>query len=65
MKAAGKFLFYVVLAAVSVSCIHPEDFDMDRLASDPVRYDIAMPLVDARLTIENLIDPKGGLFVPD
>ncbi|MDE7338036.1 MAG: hypothetical protein K2M92_01985, partial [Bacteroidales bacterium] len=30
-----------------------------------LRYDIAMPLVDARLTIENLIDPKGGLFVPD
>ncbi|MDE5609208.1 MAG: hypothetical protein K2I66_02350, partial [Bacteroidales bacterium] len=65
MKAAGKFLFYVVLAAVSVSCIHPEDFDMDRLASDSVRYDIAMPLVDARLTIENLIAPMGGLFVPD
>lgn len=65
MKAAGKFLFYVVLAAVSVSCIHQEDFDMDRLASDSVRYDIAMPLVDIRLTLENLIDPKGGLFVPD
>lgn len=65
MKTAGKFLFYVVLAAVSVSCIHPEDFDMDRLASDSMRYDIAMPLVDARLTIENIIDPKGGLFVPD
>ncbi|MDE7102518.1 MAG: hypothetical protein K2O37_06945 [Bacteroidales bacterium] len=38
---------------------------MDRLASDSLRYDIAMPLVDARLTIENLIDPKGGLFLPD
>ncbi len=65
MKAAGRFLFCVVLAAVSVSCFRKEDFDMDRLASDSIRYDIAMPLVDARLTIENLIDPKGGLFVPD
>lgn len=58
-------MFCVVLAAVSVSCFHKEDFDMDRLASDSLRYDIAMPLVDVRLTIENIIDPKGGLFRPD
>ena len=65
MKAAGRFLLCVALTAVSVSCFHKEDFDMGKLASDPVHYDIAMPLVNAHLTLENIIDTKGGLFVPD
>lgn len=58
-------MFCAAVAAVSVSCFRKEDFDLGNRASDPFHYDIAMPLVDARLTLENIIDTKGGLFVPD
>lgn len=39
---------------------------MDMMADPVINYDIALPLTETRLTIDNLIDLKdGGLFVPD
>ncbi len=53
------------LAALFGSCLRKEDFDRDMFADSGVNYDVAIPLTDTKLTMANLIDLKGGLFVPD
>lgn len=53
------------LAVLFGSCLRQEDFNRDMFADSGVNYDIAIPLTDTKLTMENLIDLKGGLFVPD
>lgn len=58
-------LLCLLLAGWLGSCMRPEDFDSDMLANVVLDYDIALPLTETRLTIENLIDLKGGNFVPD
>lgn len=58
-------LLALLMAALFGSCLRKEDFDRDMFADSGVNYDIAMPLTDTRLTMANLIDLKGGLFVPD
>lgn len=58
-------LVFLVVTGIFVSCMRPEDFDMDMYADQGIDYDVAMPLTSTRLTIENLIDLKGGVFVPD
>ena len=58
-------LLVFVLAALFGSCLRQEDFNRDMFADSGIDYDIAIPLTDTKLTMENLIDLKGGLFVPD
>lgn len=65
MRKAGNLLLCALSILLGYSCIDPNDFDPDRFADDGLNYDIALPLAYTRLTIDNLIDLKGGLFVPD
>lgn len=54
-----------VLLSVS-SCFKKEDFDLDMLAKkQEISYDLAMPLVDTRLSIDHLVEAGNGLFVTD
>lgn len=65
MRKAGNLLLCALCILAGFSCIDPDDFDSDRFADNGLSYDIAIPLAYNRLTIENLIDLKGGLFIPD
>ncbi len=65
MKKAGKLLLCALSILFGYSCMDPDDFNKDRFADSSMSYDIAMPLAYTRLTIDNLIDLKGGLFIPD
>ncbi|MEG1499079.1 MAG: hypothetical protein RSA02_04955 [Bacteroidales bacterium] len=67
MKQKHNFLILIIIAAsLSTACFRKEDFDMGMLAKEQdVSYDLAVPMMDTRLTIENLMDMDGGLFVPD
>lgn len=53
------------LAALFGSCLRQEDFNRDMFADAGITYDVAIPLTHTKLTMANLIDLKGGLFVPD
>ena len=50
---------------LAVSCFRAEDFDTDRMSDIKMDYDIALPLADTRLDMENLMDLAGGVYVPD
>ena len=58
-------LLALCMAAICGSCYRQEDFNRDMFADSGIEYDIAIPLTDTRLTMENLIDLQGGLFIPD
>lgn len=65
MKNKFRLLLFALLATLTNSCMKPEDFDLGMLAESTVNYDIALPITQTRLTMENIIDLRGGLFVPD
>ena len=58
-------LLALCMAAICGSCYRQEDFNRDMFADSGFEYDVAIPLTDTRLTMANLMDLKGGLFVPD
>lgn len=58
-------LLFLLLSGVCGSCMRSEDFDVNMFAGFSASYDIAMPLTHTRLTMKNLIDLKGGNFIPD
>lgn len=58
-------LLTLLLAAFCGSCLRQEDFNRDMFADAGITYDVAIPLTHTKLTMANLIDLKGGLFVPD
>ncbi|MCM1169885.1 MAG: hypothetical protein NC048_01585 [Bacteroides sp.] len=58
-------LLCLLSAGLWGSCMRSEDFNTDMFADSSFNYDVAIPLTSTKLTMENLIDLKGGLFVPD
>lgn len=65
MKRFLQAFILGLLALLQYSCYNPDDFDFDKMSDAEVDYDWAMPLVDARLGIDNLVEPKEGVFQPD
>lgn len=65
MQVFSKCALWGLVLFVCAACVREGDFDMDKFSGIGIDYDIAMPLTETRLTMENLIDLQGGVFVPD
>lgn len=61
----ARVLLVVTLTSTLAACFHKEDFDFNMLAKEQdIKYDLALPLVSAELTIANLTGDL-DLFHPD
>lgn len=65
MKLLHRTALAGLLAVLLTSCYKSEDFDLSKMSDAGIDYDLAMPLIDTRMTIDNFIKTEEGVFAPD